>query len=88
MEPGAKSTLGSGVSSSSAISTKANIVERVETWVEHPIFGDMHVEFTYSNYQDFSGLKVPTRISQKQVGMETFVAAINAAQPIHPTSRN
>ena len=57
-----------------------HIVERVETWVEHPILGDMHVEFTYSNYQDFSGLKVPTRISQKQVGMETFVAAINAAQ--------
>jgi len=58
----------------------ANIVERVETWVEHPIFGDMHVEFTYSNYLDFGGLKVPGRISQKQVGMETFVAAITAAQ--------
>jgi glyoxylase-like metal-dependent hydrolase (beta-lactamase superfamily II) len=61
-----------------------NIVERVETWVEHPIFGDMHVEFTYSNYQDFGGLKVPTRISQKQVGMETFVASINAAQANPP----
>jgi glyoxylase-like metal-dependent hydrolase (beta-lactamase superfamily II) len=30
----------------------------------------------YSNYQDFGGIKAPTRISQKQVGMETFVAAI------------
>ena len=62
----------------------ANIVERVETWVEHPIFGDMHIEFTYSDYQDFGGLKVPTRISQKQVGMETFVASINAAQANPP----
>jgi glyoxylase-like metal-dependent hydrolase (beta-lactamase superfamily II) len=60
---------------------EGHIVERVETWVEHLILGDMHVEFTYTNYQDFNGLKVPTRISQKQVGMETFVAAINAAQP-------
>jgi len=57
----------------------ANIVERVETWVEHPILGDMHVEFRYSEYRDFGGLKVPTRIAQRQVGMETFVAAISAA---------
>ena len=56
---------------------EGSIVERVETWVEHPIFGDLHVEFFYSGYQDFGGLKVPTRVSQKQVGMETFVAAIN-----------
>src|SRR5262245_7423285 len=62
----------------------ANIVERVETWVEHPIFGDMHVEFAYSNYLDFGGLKVPGRISQKQVGMETFVAAITSAQANPP----
>ena len=61
-----------------------NMVERVETWVEHPILGDMHVEFSYINYQDFGGLKVPLRISQKQVGMETFVASINAAQANPP----
>jgi glyoxylase-like metal-dependent hydrolase (beta-lactamase superfamily II) len=57
----------------------ANILDRVETWVEHPILGDMHVEFRYSEYRDFGGLKVPTRIAQRQVGMETFVAAISAA---------
>jgi glyoxylase-like metal-dependent hydrolase (beta-lactamase superfamily II) len=57
-----------------------NLIDRVETWVEHPILGDMHVEFAYSNYQDFGGLKVPTRISQKQVGMETFVATISNAR--------
>jgi glyoxylase-like metal-dependent hydrolase (beta-lactamase superfamily II) len=53
-----------------------NLVERVETWVEHPIFGDLHVETFYTNYQDFGGLKAPTRIAQRQAGMETFVAAI------------
>lgn len=57
-----------------------NMIHRVETWVEHPIFGDMHVETTYSNYQDFDGLKAPTRISEKRVGMETFVAAITAVR--------
>jgi glyoxylase-like metal-dependent hydrolase (beta-lactamase superfamily II) len=58
----------------------ANLVERVETWVEHPIFGDLHVENRYSNYQDVGGLKVPGRISQKRIGMEVFVAAIGTAR--------
>lgn len=57
-----------------------NLVDRVETWVEHPVLGDLHVELFYTNYQDLGGLKVPGRISQKQVGMETFVAAITAAR--------
>ena len=57
-----------------------NLIDRVETWVEHPVLGDLHIEMMYSNYQDFAGLKVPTRISEKQVGMETFVAAIGAAR--------
>ena len=56
-----------------------NLVDRVETWVEHPVLGDLHVELFYKDYQDLGGLKVPRRISMKQVGMETFVAAITAA---------
>jgi glyoxylase-like metal-dependent hydrolase (beta-lactamase superfamily II) len=62
----------------------ANMVDRVETWVEHPIFGDLHVENRYTNYQDFGGLKVPGRISQKRIGMEVFVAVINTARANPP----
>jgi glyoxylase-like metal-dependent hydrolase (beta-lactamase superfamily II) len=62
----------------------SNLVDRVETWVEHPVLGDLHIEMFYSNYKDADGLKVPTRISEKQVGMETFVAAIAAAQKNPP----
>jgi glyoxylase-like metal-dependent hydrolase (beta-lactamase superfamily II) len=57
-----------------------NMVDRVETWVEHPVLGDMHVEFTYTNYEDFDGLKAPARISQKLTGMETFVVGIQEAR--------
>jgi glyoxylase-like metal-dependent hydrolase (beta-lactamase superfamily II) len=61
-----------------------NMVERVETWVEHPIFGDMHVETMYSDYQDFGGLKAPGKIAQRQQGMETFVVAIREARANPP----
>ena len=56
-------------------------IERVETWVEHPLFGDMHVETFYSDYADFgSGLRAPSRIRQSRVGMETYVALVRAAR--------
>jgi glyoxylase-like metal-dependent hydrolase (beta-lactamase superfamily II) len=60
------------------------LVERVETWVEHPVLGDLHVETVYSDYRDVGGLKVPARISQSQVGMETFVVAVTAARANPP----
>ena len=58
-----------------------NLLDRVETWVEHDILGDMYVENLYSEYRDFEGLKVPTRIVQKRGGwpyFETEVTAVRA----------
>ena len=57
----------------------ANIVEKVETWVEHPILGDLHVDTSYSNYQDFGGVKVPGKIVQKRAGIQTFEATVTGA---------
>jgi len=45
-----------------------NLVEKVETWVENPVFGDMLVESEYSFYRDNDGLKYPTEIVQKRGG--------------------
>ena len=53
-----------------------NMVERVETWVEHPVLGDLLVDTSYSDYQDFGGLKVPTKIVQKRADLTTFEATI------------
>jgi glyoxylase-like metal-dependent hydrolase (beta-lactamase superfamily II) len=61
-----------------------NLIERVETWVEHPIFGDMHVESRYSDYRNFDGVAAPVRIAQRQVGMETFVAVLSAVRANPP----
>lgn len=55
------------------------MIERVETWIEHPVMGDLQVEQSYSDYRDVKGLKVPGRIVQKRAGMQTFEATINEA---------
>ena len=55
-----------------------NLLDRVETWVEHPIFGDMRVELAYQNYRDFGGVRSPTRIAERRMGMEMFVTGISA----------
>jgi glyoxylase-like metal-dependent hydrolase (beta-lactamase superfamily II) len=53
------------------------ILERVETWIEHPVLGDLHVETFFRDYADFGGgLLGPVRIAQRRVGMETYVALI------------
>jgi glyoxylase-like metal-dependent hydrolase (beta-lactamase superfamily II) len=49
-----------------------NFVERVQTWVENPIFGDMLVEAEYTQYRDNNGLKYPAQIVQKRGGWPTF----------------
>jgi len=58
-----------------------NVVDRVETWVEHPVVGDLHVETWYNDYKDFSGVKVPTKITQKRADLTTFEATIANATP-------
>jgi len=61
-----------------------HLVERVETWTGHPVLGDLHVETRYSDYLDAGGLKVPGRIAQRRIGMETFVALIGSARANPP----
>ena len=53
-----------------------NLVERVETWLENPIFGDMLVEAIYTEYRDANGVKYPATIVQKRGGQPTFEAQI------------
>src|SRR2546426_11377321 len=43
-----------------------NMVERVETWIDNAMLGDMLFDATYTGYKDFGGVKFPTKIVQKQ----------------------
>jgi glyoxylase-like metal-dependent hydrolase (beta-lactamase superfamily II) len=61
-----------------------NLVTKVETRVQHAVAGDLPVEFEYSNYQTMNGVQMPTRIVQRQAGLQTFDATITAATPNPP----
>ena len=56
-----------------------NLVTRVDTWLENPVFGDMLVTTEYSDYRDNMGLKYPAAIVQKRGGWPTFDAQILGA---------
>lgn len=36
-----------------------NIIQRVQTWVPHPVLGDMNYEHEYTEWQEIDGVKVP-----------------------------
>jgi glyoxylase-like metal-dependent hydrolase (beta-lactamase superfamily II) len=61
-----------------------HLVERVQTWLENPIFGDMLVEAEYTFYRDNNGLKFPSQIVQKRGGWPFFTAYILGAAPNPP----
>jgi glyoxylase-like metal-dependent hydrolase (beta-lactamase superfamily II) len=58
-----------------------NLVDRVNTWIDNPIFGDMLVQTLYSDYRDNNGFKFPASIEQKRGGWATFEAQILWANP-------
>ena len=62
-----------------------NLVEKVQTWLENPIFGDMLVEAEYTHYRDgANGLKFPAQMVQKRGGWPTFTAYILGAHANPP----
>jgi len=56
------------------------LIERVETWVNHDMLGDMLVEVAYSDYKDLDGLKVPGRIVQNRGGFTFFDTTVTDAR--------
>lgn len=68
-----------------------NMVERVETWIDNAMLGDMAFESVYSDYKDFGGVKFPTKIVQRQGGYPILDLTITDVKPniaanIQPTA--
>jgi glyoxylase-like metal-dependent hydrolase (beta-lactamase superfamily II) len=58
-----------------------NLIASVQTIGDTPVLGDTITETTFSNYQDFKGMKFPTRIVQKQGGFPVLDLTISAVYP-------
>jgi glyoxylase-like metal-dependent hydrolase (beta-lactamase superfamily II) len=54
-----------------------NLVERVQTWIDNDVMGDMLAESWYSLYKDFGGIKFPTSIVEKQAGFPVLILAVS-----------
>jgi glyoxylase-like metal-dependent hydrolase (beta-lactamase superfamily II) len=58
-----------------------NLVERVQTWVDNDVLGDMLVETSYDLYRDYGGVKFPTSIIEKQGGFATLILSVTDVKP-------
>jgi len=45
-----------------------HLIERIDRWFGHSVLGDTLIEATFSDYEDFAGVKFPTRIQQREGG--------------------
>lgn len=66
------------------INPRNNLVERVETWVEHPFFGDLHVDNRYTDYRDSNGLMFPALMVQTRFGQPSFELQVLGAHANPP----
>lgn len=65
-----------------------NTLEKIQTWLDNPVMGDMLVEVEFSDYQDFDGLRFPTHIMESRGGLgyqelmiDTVVPNATIAEP-------
>ncbi len=63
-----------------------NILERVETTVDNTVLGDIPFETSFADYKDFSGLKFPTHIVQKQGGFPVLDLTITGVKANAPSN--
>jgi glyoxylase-like metal-dependent hydrolase (beta-lactamase superfamily II) len=58
-----------------------NEVAVVRTWIDNPVLGDTEVQFNYTDYKDFNGVRFPSRIVRVQGGhpvLDITVSSVTA----------
>lgn len=63
-----------------------NMVERVQTWIDNDVLGDMRAEAWYSVYKDFGGVKFPMTIIEKQGGFPVLILSVSDVKPNAPVT--
>ena len=63
-----------------------NLVDRIQTWIDNDVLGDMLTEVWFSEYKDFDGLKFPTLIVEKQAGFPVVILSVSGVKTNGPVN--
>ena len=63
-----------------------NLVDRIQTWIDNDVMGDMLTEVWFSEYKDFDGLKFPTLIVEKQAGFPVLILGVSGVKTNGPVN--
>lgn len=58
-----------------------NEVERVHTWIDNPVLGDMLVEASYKDYEEVNGIRFPMHITHRHGGHRSFELWVSSVTP-------
>jgi glyoxylase-like metal-dependent hydrolase (beta-lactamase superfamily II) len=61
-------------------------VDRIETWIDHPVVGDLLYETILSGYKTVDGVQVPMHIVQNQGGWPVFDLTVSDVKVNPPVS--
>jgi glyoxylase-like metal-dependent hydrolase (beta-lactamase superfamily II) len=80
-EGGSEVSFSSGKNRYVGTINEQNEVAVVRTWIDNPVLGDTEVQFNYTDYKDFGGVRFPSRIVRVQGGhpvLDITVSAVTA----------
>ena len=63
------------------VDADTDLLARVETWVDNPVYGDMPIEAEYGDYRDFGGTMFPASYVQRQGGFDTLNLTVDGVVP-------
>src|SRR5262245_28508623 len=63
-----------------------NLVDWIQIWFDNPVLGDTTFEAAFSGYNDFGGVKFPTRIVQREGGYPVLDVTITDVKPNAPVT--
>lgn len=63
-----------------------HLVERIRTWLDNPVLGDVVFETAFRNYKDFNDVKYPTHVVQRSAGYPVLDLVVTDVKPNPPVT--
>jgi glyoxylase-like metal-dependent hydrolase (beta-lactamase superfamily II) len=60
------------------------LLDRIESWMAHPVLGDTRIEATFTGYKDFGGTRFPSQIVYRLGAYPAFDLTVTGVTPNAP----